>query len=169
MLFGTVIYDADFNAWLNTGPDHDGGYAGIVSGMSPEHRLDLCITVGAHPWENMPYLALDPMTDYVTGLATFYRDNAPSWMVPRFEGVNEQWNFAGGFYGTRYGWSKGWIHWSTFFDQDNFQGKIISTLGQAVLYQISESVTLLGFSNQRRADSTWRTREVRHVAPATSS
>lgn len=132
-LFATVVYDADFDAWLNFGADIDGSYTGITSGISPEHMLDLCIAVGAHPWINFPYLALDPATDYVTGMATFFRNNAPSWMIPRYEGINEQWNFGGGFYGTRYGWSKGFFHWGTYFDQDNFQGKIVSTFGQDIL------------------------------------
>jgi hypothetical protein len=34
------------------------------------------------------------------------------------------------------------------------------------LYQISLIETRLGFSNQRRFDSRWRTQEVRHADPA---
>ena len=35
-----------------------------------------------------------------------------------------------------------------------------------LLYRVSESVTLGCFPNQRRNDSTWRTKEVRHAHPA---
>ncbi len=76
-------------------------------------------------------LAIDPATDFMPSLAQFCRDNGPSWMVPRFEGPNELWNNAGGFYQTGYANAKATAYgWGADFH--NWYGKVLSVLGQAV-------------------------------------
>lgn len=132
ILFATLVYDADLNSWLKNGGDTLGFSKGVENGVPFEVMLQLCMEVGAHPYFVAPYLALDPMSDLYPMLATYMKAAAPPWMIPRYEGVNEQWNTAGGFYGSRYGWNKANIHWRTQFDTHNWQGKTISTLGQAV-------------------------------------
>lgn len=131
-VFGTVTYDADLNCWLLNGATASVFSRGIMNGVPPEICLQLALELGADPWFVAPYLAVDPMTDWHTELAKYCRYKQPSWMFPGFEGVNEQWNFANGFYGTRYGWAKANAHWGTTFDQHNWQGKTVSTIGQAV-------------------------------------
>ena len=66
--------------------------------MPPEVAVALCAKIGAHPHFVTPAMAVD--TDYNTRLATYVKANGPSWMVPRFEGPNETWNF--NFFCTHY-------------------------------------------------------------------
>jgi hypothetical protein len=95
--------------------------------------FSLAAQAGCHPWFISSMFSLDPMTDFWPSFAAYVKANSPGWMVPRYEGVNEQWNFATGFWGTRYGWNKAWVHWGTSqFGVHQWQGKILSTLGQAI-------------------------------------
>ena len=134
--YGTLVYDADLDVWLKFGGDGVEQFSRfLINGVPVEIMLRLCIEIGAHPWFCTPYLSCDPITDWLTGLATYMRDNAPSWMIPRYEVVpNETWNFANGFYSTRYAWLKSKVHWPSTgsTDQDNWVGKVGSTGGQAV-------------------------------------
>ena len=127
----TLIYDATLNAWIKHGGDIAIGSSGIQSGVPVELMVRLCAEVGAHPHFVAPPLALDPITDFIPKLAEYCRDNAPSWMVPRFEGPNELWNTAGGFFQTTYAMAKsnayGWGN-----DYHNWYGKVMSIMGQAV-------------------------------------
>lgn len=132
VIFGTVVYDDQLKSWLMFGGNAGEQTNGINNGVPVETCLQLCVELGAHPYFTAPYLSLDPMTDYHTGLATFLKASASSWMIPRIEGVNEQWNSGGGFYGTRLGWAKANLHWGTTFDSNNWQGLTMSTIGQAV-------------------------------------
>lgn len=132
--FAVCIYEQVLDCWIKHGGDLGFGHVlGLISGVPLELDIQLCEEVGAHPWHCMPYLACDPITDWPTSLAT-YSAARPSanWMIPRYDGINEQWNTSVGFYGTRYGWNKANAHWGTTEDTHNFQGKIISTLGQAI-------------------------------------
>lgn len=130
----TCMYDATLNAWLKLGGDAASNSQGIVNGVPPEVMVQLCAEVGAHPYFISPPFAVDPMTDYHTHLATFVK-NYSSWMIPRFEGCNELWNTL--FNQTGYANAKtaayisgaGWAGGSSFHD---WQGKTISTIGQAV-------------------------------------
>jgi Ubiquitin-activating enzyme E1 FCCH domain len=126
----TLTYDALFNAWLMFGSQ--GSSAGINNGAPPEICLSLCSLLGAHPYFVTPFLAADPATDFMPSLATYLKNNAPPWMIPRFEGINEQWNFGVAFLGTRYGWSKGFIYGYGQFQQNEWQGRYLSVLGQAL-------------------------------------
>ena len=130
-IYGTVIYDAALNSWFKYGADTTGSQ-GLRSGVPPEICLQLCTELGMHPYFCTPFLTIDPATDYMTELAKLVKNTGPSWMIPRFEGVNELWNNALGFYGTRYSWTKGFLAWGSQFDQDNWQGKTVSVLGQLI-------------------------------------
>lgn len=134
--FGTLVYDADLDVWLKEGGDAVARFDQFLNnGVPVEVMLRLCEEVGAHPWFCPPYLACDPITDWITGLATHMRDNAPSWMIPRYEAApNETWNSAGGFYATRYAWNKAAAHWAAAGDYGDHEwvGKVASLQGQAV-------------------------------------
>lgn len=89
----TVIYDAVLNVWMTD----TSGNAGVLDGCPPEVCARLAFEVGAHPYFVTPYLSFAPLTDYMTSLASYikstYQDTGlANWMIPRFEGPNEQWN-----------------------------------------------------------------------------
>lgn len=127
----TLIYDATLNGWIKHGADNARGSCGIDNGCPPELMVQLCAEVGAHPHFVTPPLAIDPATDYMPSLAAYCRDNAPVWMVPRFEGPNELWNNASGFYQTHYANAKAKVYgWGG--DWNNWYGKVMSVLGQIV-------------------------------------
>jgi hypothetical protein len=127
----TLVYDATLNGWIKQGADTASNSAGINNGCPPELMVRLCAEVGAHPYFVTPPLAIDPATDFIPSLAAYCRDNGASWMIPRFEGPNECWNFAAGFYSTSYASAKATAYgWGT--DYHNWYGKAVSVLGQAV-------------------------------------
>lgn len=134
----TMVYDADLNAWIKQGGDAASNSSGITNGVPLELMVQLCTEVGAHPWFVIPALGIDPATDFIPSLAAYCRDNAPSWMVPRFEPPNELWNTAAFFYNTSYAQAKATAyhaadsaHWAVD-DYQNWYGKVGSVLGQAV-------------------------------------
>jgi len=131
---GTLVYDADLNAWLKAGGDSSGSL-GLGNGCPFEIMLQLCKEMGAHPWFVAPFMAVDPMTDFHTQLATYIKNNMPTWMIPRFETCNELWNNSNNQ--TRYAFGKAFLQWNTQFavgqfDSDDWQGKTASTIGQAI-------------------------------------
>jgi hypothetical protein len=99
-----LIYDAALDVWIKNGGDVNDGYYKLHNSVPPEICVALCREIGAHPWFCLPFLAADPLTDWVTELATYIRDTQPNWMIPRFEGPNELWHFSNttGFPGTQY-------------------------------------------------------------------
>lgn len=128
----TVIYDSQLGTWIKKGGDIALGNYGLANGVPPEIMVQLCGEMGAHPYFVSPMFSLDPVPtgDYQSGLATYCRDNAPSWMIPRFEGTNEPWN--GAFDQTSYGRAKGKAYgWGTFSELD-WLGKAMSLLGQTI-------------------------------------
>lgn len=131
---GTLVYDAALNAWLKSGGDVASGNAGLENGVAPEAMVAIATKLGAHPYFTTPYLAADPITDYMPSLAAYVRDNGPSWMIPRFETTNETWNFGFGFFGTRYAWNKALVYWPAQgnFNTTDWIGKSASLLGQAI-------------------------------------
>lgn len=129
--FATLVYDATLNAWIKHGGDFARGSSGLDNGCPPELIVRLCAEVGAHPYFVTPHLAIDPATDFMPSLAAFCKANGPSWMIPRFEGPNELWNYAAGFYPTRYAVAKATAYgWGA--DYHNWYGKVMSVLGQIV-------------------------------------
>lgn len=131
-MISTLIYDADLGAWIKHGGDNASLREGINNGVPPELMVQLAAETGCHPYFTTPYLAIDPATDYMSSLAAYCRDNGPAWMIPRFEGTNETWNNAAGFFATRYSWNKALVHWGANQDQNNWFGKTMSVLGQGI-------------------------------------
>ena len=110
-IYGTLVYDAALNCWLKDGADTNTGSRGINNGIPPEICLQLCSELRMHPYFVTPYLTVDPVTDYMSSLASLVKNSGPSWMIPRFETPNETWNSATGFYSTRYAWNKSFLSW----------------------------------------------------------
>lgn len=150
----TLIYDAALNAWIKQGADTAQGARGLNNGCPIEIMLQLGAEVGAHVYLTAPHMACTPMTDYHAQLAAYLRDNAPSWMVPRYEGPNELWNtvFQGTNYAeniaTAYGWGA---------DYHNWYGRAMSTIGQDISAAYSGDTTryqvLCGVQTAFGADS----------------
>jgi hypothetical protein len=165
-----LVYDERLDCFLKLGGNGASGASGVgTTGLNncvpPEIMLALCNKVNAHPWLHVPFLALDPITDYATELATLFRDGLNSGLKPRFEPANEIWNFAAGFYGTRYAWNVGQAlsGWGgTDFQHEDVYGKWLSLMGQAIHavyspsgaktgwpYQVIGAVQTSGFRNEQ--------------------
>lgn len=129
---GTLVYDQTLDCFIKIGGDLADGTTGLNNGVPPEVMLQVATKLGAHPWVPTPYLAADPLTDFMPSMAAYFRDNGPSWMIPRFEGPNELWNNAAGFYGTRYAWNKANVYWGVSNGHHQWMGKTMSVLGQAI-------------------------------------
>jgi hypothetical protein len=129
--WGTIVYDADLNSWLLNGGGTGKFSQGIQNGVPIEVAFQLCKELGMHPYFTTPFLAMDPMTDYVTELATYVKANDPGWMIPRYENGNEVWNTSTPI--TNYAANKAFAHWRAgTSDYDNWYGKTLSTMGQAI-------------------------------------
>jgi hypothetical protein len=174
--FATLVYDATLNSWIKQGGDLSMGGAGLINGCPPELMVRLCAEVGAHPYFVTPPFSIDPATDYMPSLAAYCRANGPSWMIPRFEGPNELWNNASGFFGTGYAVAKATAYgWGPDFH--NWYGKAMSVLGQAVSaayegdrtkYQVLCGVqTASGSSAASTASSNGRLASTKYIAQST--
>lgn len=131
-VYATLVYDLSLNCWLKFGGDKAQGDRGLLNGVPPEIFMELARQVGAHPYVVTPYLSIDPATDFMPSLAALFAARQPSWMSPIYEGVNEEWNTAASFYGSRYGWNKAFVNWGTWQSTNDWQGQTISVLGQIV-------------------------------------
>lgn len=128
--YGTVVYDSALGSFMLYGAS-SGSSAGLSNQTPPEVAFALCVELGAHPHFTTPLLAMDPMTDWTTGLATYVQANRPSWMIPRYEAVNEFFNLfadAGAYASVIAG--KLWYSTSNGFNGPNWCGKVTSTMGQ---------------------------------------
>lgn len=104
-----ATFDSTLASWLigisNSGSTNIS--PGIFDGCPPEVMIALCYEVGAHPWLIAPWLSFMTPSLYMTPLAqyiktTYVDSGLAPWMIPRFEGPNEQWNsgfFASGYSG----------------------------------------------------------------------
>lgn len=131
----TFIFDAKLDSYIMYGGSGDWGSNGIINGAPYESELSLCTLAGAHPWWVTPYLAADPVTDFMPSLMKLVKDSAPSWMIPHWEPPNELWNDK--FPQTPYAIAKA-ITYGWGADYYNWYGKVLSTLGQsaATIYGI---------------------------------
>ena len=129
--YATLTYCSVIPAWIKHGGDMATPASGMANGTPPQLALMLCAEVGAHPWFCAPMQSMDPLTDYMPELATWCLNNAPPWMIPRYEPPNECFNNFGGFYSNgnirarseAYGWPNDYFH---------VYGKFASVLGQAL-------------------------------------
>jgi hypothetical protein len=177
MSIATLVYDATLNAWIKQGGDIASGSTGISNGCPLELMVQLCAQVGAHPHFVAPMLAVDPATDFIPSLAAYCRANGPSWMIPRFEGPNECWNYAAYYYATQYAAAKAAAYgWGA--DVHNWYGKIMSVLGQAVSaaygadrtkYQVLCGVqTGMGFNDYGTGSCNDRLASTKYLAQSTA-
>jgi hypothetical protein len=124
----TVVYDAIMDAYIMHGGSMAVGSYGLLNFCPYEIQLALCAQIKAHPYWVTPIWAIDPMTDFMPSLMKYAKDNAPAWMIPRYEPPNETWNTSfpqtsiASLKATIYGWTGQWFSW---------YGKALSTLGQA--------------------------------------
>jgi hypothetical protein len=131
--YALLIYDTALGAWVKYGGDSDlGGVNTLQGGVPLSLMVRLCNEVGMHPWFHVPTFALDPLTDYVTNLATYCRDNLASGLIPRFEPANEVWNSALNFYATKYGWAREKARGYGTTDHHEWYGRVLSKMGQAI-------------------------------------
>ena len=132
----TLIYDAGLG-WIQHGGNGDQNTVGLHGVVPPELCVRLCKEVGAHPYFVSPPYCLDTACDYMAELAqyikTYAAANAP-WMIPRFEGPNELWNFGAGFYQTGFADAKSKVNWagSPGVSFQDWYGKALANLGQMV-------------------------------------
>lgn len=128
----TLLYDAKLNSWIKFGADTASGSQGINNAVPPELMVRLATELRAHPYVVTPCWTIDNASDYMPSLATYFRDNSPSWMIPRYEGPNENWNNAAAFYCTRLAWNRAYAWWGAWQDNNNWYGKVESNLGQII-------------------------------------
>jgi PKD repeat protein len=132
----TFTYDEYLDKYImSPGSMAGGGHTGgrYLSNTCP---IEICVALAnelnAHPWLHIPYLAVDPMTDFTTEIATYCKNNLNPGLVPRFELINETWNSAAGFYASRLSWEKSEQRWGVPFDGANWQGMCGALMGEAV-------------------------------------
>lgn len=127
-LTATLIYDAQINAWSLGGGVS--GSSGLSNGWSPEIFIRFCAEMGMHPQIVAGQFTCDPMTDYIPSYAAYIRDTY-SWMIPRFEGCNEL--GLNSNLQTGYAYAMSYVDFDgNQFDSDNWYGKTMSTIGQAL-------------------------------------
>lgn len=152
----TLFYDAAIGSWVKMGGDAGFESKGILNGVPVELYFRLCAEIGAHPHVIVPYLSGTPMTDFVTQLATYCRDNYNGdnskpcpWMVLRLEGPNELWNFAAFALDASYARkvANGSYGWPTSSNDDihNWYGKVMSTAGQDLYSVYSNDTSKFAF------------------------
>lgn len=85
-----IVYDAAIGHWLVFS---DNGANGLACGaVPPEVFIEINAELGTTPWHTLPFLALDSMTDWVSGFATYLKANYTPTSKPIFEGPNEPFN-----------------------------------------------------------------------------
>ena len=125
-----LVYDADAGVWFKQG-GYSGNQSGINSGPPPSICVKLCMKVGAHPYFLVPTFAFDPLTDWVTSVDNYIQANAPSWMIPRYETPNENWNTQ--FFANNYSSIKSFASWGSGYNAPmDWAGRGASLLGQAI-------------------------------------
>lgn len=134
-----AIYDQHLDAWIKKG-----GADNKIDAKYHANAIDSCVPmsvmvqlaneIGAHPWFTIPPMCLDPLTDYVSALINYCKNNLASGLVPRFEPANEVWNDSPGFKATYYADAKEKVHsgGTAVQDRHNWYGRVLSKLGQAV-------------------------------------
>lgn len=121
-------YDAALNAYITV--NQTGINSGLSVGWPPAMAVALANVVGAHPWYQMPHLSVDPPSDYMSNLATFNRTNLKPGLIPRFEGINELWNYSYPY--TDYADNKQLTRTDVALDHNNWYGQVMSQIGQQI-------------------------------------
>lgn len=129
--FSTLVYDATLNAWMKFGGDVAYESFPLTNGVPVELYPALTKATGAHVHFVSPHLACNPLTDFLPQFALYMKANLPSWCIPRYEGPNELWNTATGFFQTPFAIAQSAaMGYPTNFD--DWYGKVMSIIGQAL-------------------------------------
>jgi PKD repeat protein len=130
--YSSFTYDEYLDAFIMA-PGTAAGGGKYLNNYCP---IEICVALAnelnAHPWFHIPYLAVDPLTDFTTGIATYCKNNLNTGLVPRFELINEIWNTNAGLVAGRMAWKKSLQRWGVAFDGANWQGMCQATMGEAV-------------------------------------
>jgi hypothetical protein len=86
------IYDAVIGGVLTGDNGGNAGGAGLQCPVPPEVFIEMNAELKTTPWHVLPFLALDPMTDWVQQYAAYVHTNYPQ-IKPIFEVTNEPNNF----------------------------------------------------------------------------
>jgi hypothetical protein len=138
----TGVYDAVLGGVLTFNGNTTGTKGGMQCGMPPEVFVEINAELKTAPWHVLPYLALDPMTDWVSQYATYVKNNYSSPLT-RFEVTNEPFNCAAGplnafylsFKSNKYiaedsAWTNTTIFCGPGGSNEDEIGKMSSTVGQ---------------------------------------
>jgi hypothetical protein len=145
--YACLVYNAGMDVWAKIGGDGNDFNYYVNNGVPVEAMLQFCLETGTHPWVCPPKYACDPGSnadgDWMRGMANFWKDNAPSWMIPRYEVTpNELWNGALGFQPTPWCRLRAAERWSVdstlASTMNNWAGMSASVNGQ-VLDEVYES------------------------------
>lgn len=71
---GCLTYEERLGCYLKVGGDTARKDCGIISGVPPEIMIELARQTGTHPYFVSPYLTVDPLSDYMPGLAQLCKD-----------------------------------------------------------------------------------------------
>lgn len=141
---GTATFDATLRGWLISAGGANGfNYGTLSCGVPPQAFSKIAHELGMNVWAVEPIMASDPATDYMQRYAYYVHDFFPS-MIPTFEAINENWNI--GTWPWSYSENKQFVYceldpaaWgpspcagASLIGNNNFYGKILSVLGQAV-------------------------------------
>lgn len=173
-----IRYDATLNPtgaetsalMMNGGTPGSGNYGGLSCFAPPEAVAELSHELGVDSWFVLPYLALDPMTDWVKDESIYMIGMWPS-AHPTVAISNELWNCTAVNPGpytsakTRYyiatdsAWHNGSKFCGSGGNVQDWTGKIASTVGQDLLrYYTNGRYTLsagVQTSDAANASSTW--------------
>jgi hypothetical protein len=160
--YSAVVYDANFGAFLIQNGALFSDYAGWQPGWPLEVFLDLCVTVGAHPWIVPRHLTLDTPTDHPTAVATMVKDYVDNntWMHPIIEAcANESWN-SFGFFQSVYGWERALDLWPANGSQNHneYIGRVASLHGavwDSVFNDQSKYDFVVGVQYNTTTEAAW--------------
>lgn len=104
---GRLWYNKVMDKYLLDGGSSESVLPGTSRGWPLSVIVNLCNTIGAHCWINIPYPSVYPQTDMTTTIATYMRDNLAPGLKFKAEYTNETFNGAiKGF------WSSGFSFWA---------------------------------------------------------
>lgn len=132
---GHCFYDGNLDAWIKVGGGNNAAHGnfGLNNGCPWEIMLRLCAETGTHPHFCLPHYSQTPPTDLTAELAAYCEANAPAWMCPAYEPVNEVWNDAFGFNQTYYARAVATaLGFGSVTYHDRWYGYALSCLGQDV-------------------------------------
>lgn len=91
-LVTTMVYDAVIGGWLNFGGTST---VQLNCPVPPEVFIEINAELKTTPRHTLPFMALDPMTDWTKQYASYYHSAYP-YPKPRFEASNEPWQCGNG-------------------------------------------------------------------------